>query len=328
MRRAVLQAVITVVTSVLICLSPNKTTQAQTYPNRPIHFVVPVLAGGPNDFVARLFADRLSKSMGQPVIVENRPGAGGNLGTEYVSKQPADGYTILASAMSHVISPNFVAKLNFDPIKDFTPITTTVSTTFVLVVNPEVPATDIKEFIALARSKPGILNYASAGVGTPHQLATELLKSMTGTNMVHVAYKGANEIIPALLSHQVDFTIIATFGVLPHIKSGKLRAIAVASPMPTPLLPGIPTIADALPLPGYAVDVWQGVLGPAGIPKEIVSRLNREMTSVLNDRENAEKLLALGLQPAPSTPERFGEIMQTDLAKWAAVVKSAGIGKH
>lgn len=234
----------------------------------------------------------------------------------------------MASALSHVIDPLFLSKVGYDPIKDFTPITTTVSTVFVLVVNPEVPAKDIKEFIALARSKPGALNYASAGVGTPHQLATELLMSMTGTKMTHVPYKGANEIIPAVLAHDVDFTIIATFGVLPFIKSGKLRALAVAAPARSVQLPDVPTIAEALPLPGYAVNVWQGVLAPARTPKDIVNTLNKKITAVLKNPEDAAKLEALGLEPVPATPEHFSEIMKSDQEKWTKVVQETGIGKH
>jgi len=197
--------VLAAIASFLTWFGQGTPIQAETYPSRPIHFIVPVPAAGPNDFVARLLANRMSISMGQPVIVENKPGAGGTIGTEYVSKQAADGYTIVASALSHVIDPLFLSKVSYDPIRDFAPITTTVSTAFVLVVNPEVPAKDLKEFIALARAKPGALNYATAGVGTPHHLATELLMAMTGTKMTHVPYKGANEIIPAVLAHEVDF---------------------------------------------------------------------------------------------------------------------------
>lgn len=323
MRIGTSRFVLAALASVLIWLGQNSTLQAQSYPNRPIHFVVPVLAGGPNDFVARLLADRMGKSMHQPVIVEYKIGAGGMLGTEYVAKQPPDGYTILATALTHVVSPNFVKKISYDPIKEFSPIAKTVSTKFVLVVNPSVPAKNMQEFIALARAKPGTLTYASAGVGTPHQLATELLESMTGTKMIHVPYKGANEIIPAVLSHQVDFTIIATFGVLPFIKNGKLRALAVASPTRSAQLPNVPTIAEALALPGYSIDVWQGVLAPAGTPKDIVHKLNHEITTALTDPEDVKKLEAFGLDPTPSTPEQFETTMKSDMEKWANVIKHA-----
>jgi len=328
MQKLLSPAAFPMVLALSLMLTPIAATHAEDYPSRTIHFIVPVNAGGPNDFVARLLAKRMQTLMGQPVIVENRPGAGGNLGTEYVAKQPPDGYTILESALSHVINQNFTTKLRYDPMKDFVPITAAVSTPFVLVVNPEVPAHNIKEFIALAKAKPGTLNYASAGVGTPHQLATELLKSMTGTKMVHVPYKGANEIIPALLAHQVDFTIIATFGVLPHIKAGKLRAIAMASPTRSTQLPDVPTIAEALPLPGYAMDVWQGVLAPAGTPKAVIAKLNQTITTILKEPDSVTKLRNLGLEPIPTTPERFGEMMKSDAVKWAKVVQDDGIGVH
>ncbi len=325
MRNAASRLALAAIVSALIWLGQDSTPQAQSYPNRPIHFVVPVLAGGPNDFVARLLADRMGKSMGQPVVVEYKVGAGGMLGTEYVAKQSPDGYTILATALTHVVSPNFVQTMGYEPIKDFAPIAKTVSTKFVLVVNPSVPAENMREFIALARTKPETLTYASAGVGTPHQLATELLESMTGTQMIHVPYKGANEIIPAVLSHQVDFTIIATFGVLPFIKNGKLRALAVASPTRSAQLPNVPTIAEALPLPGYSIDVWQGVLAPAGTPTDVVHQLNQEITTALADPENVKKLEAFGLDPTPSTPEQFEATMKSDMEKWANVIKHARV---
>ena len=306
---------------------PVADTSAQGgFPSRPMKIVVPLTPGGSNDVLGRLMAERLQQSMGQPVIVENRPGAGGNIGTEYVAKQPGDGYTILVSANTHVVNPSFYARLPYDPIRDFEPVTLAVTVPFILTVNAATPANTIKELIQLGRSRPKGLTYGTAGVGTPHQLVSELLKTITGSNFVHIPYKGAAGLVPALLAGEIDFTIGALNSLLPHIRSGKLRPLANAGSARTPVLPDVATIADALPAPGFAIDVWIGFLAPAGTPKPIIARLHDEIVKVLRDPQvQKEKLSPIGLDVIASTPERYMEVMKSDLALYARIVKDAGI---
>jgi tripartite-type tricarboxylate transporter receptor subunit TctC len=272
-----------------------------------------------------VFAERLQAALGQPVVVENKPGAGGNVGTEFVAKQPADGYTILLSSNTHVLNVSFFAKLPYDPIRDFEPVTLVATIPFVLTVNPNLPVHTMKEFLAYARAHPGS-TYATAGIGTPHHLGAELLKTMTGIDIVHVPYKGAAFLVPALLTGEVTFSIASISSLVPHFKSGKLRAIAVASETRTPLLPDVPTIAEAGPLPGYAIDVWFGVLAPAGTPRPVVDRLNAEINRVLQDSQIVkDRLNSVGLSPVGTTPERYMEVMKADLVKYAKITRDAGI---
>jgi len=300
--------------------------QVETYPNRPVRFVVPLLPGGGNDFLARLFADRLQPALGQPVVVENKPGAGGNIGAEFVARQPADGYTLLMASTTQVVNLSFFAKLPYHPIRDFEPIALAATIPYVLAVNSNTAVHSMKDFIALARAKPGMITYATPGIGTPHHLAAELLKSMTGIDMVHVPYKGASGIVAALLAGDVTITIGAINSLLPHFRSGRLRPVAVAAGSPTPLLPGVPTIAEALPLPGYEIKNWYGVLAPAGTPRPIVDRLNAEINRILGDpRVINEKLSPNGFVPLGTTPEHFTEIMKEDVVKYAKIAKDARI---
>ena len=299
---------------------------AQGFPNRPLKIVVPLTAGGSNDVIARILAEKLTPVLGQPVIVENRPGAGGILGTDYVAKQPADGYTLLVAPNSHIFQQHFVVKLPYDPIADFAPITLAILVPFVLTVNASMPVTNAKEFIAFARSQPKGLSYGSAGVGTPHQLAAELLKSMTGAQFVHVPYKGAAGVVPALLSGEIDFTIGAINSLLPHFKSGKLRPLAVTSAQRTGLLSDVPTMAEAIPAPGYSIDAWAGILAPAGTPKDVVAKLSEEINRILRDPATVkDRLLPLGIEPVGSTPERYRDAMVADQAMFAKIVREANL---
>ena len=301
-------------------------TQAQVaWPSRPIHIVVTQPPGGGNDAVARLIANSLQPVLGQPVIVENKPGAGGNIATVYVAKQQPDGYNLLITPSSHVGNVYFFAKLPYDPIKDFEPISLVSTTPFIFVVNSNSPATSMMEFLAYARARPG-LTYRSSGIGQPHHTAGELLKSMAGINVVHVPYKGAAGVVPALLSGEIDFTIGAINSLLPHIRTGKLRVLAAAGATRTTLLPDVPTIAEAAQLPGYAMSSWAGLLAPAGTPRAIVERLNNETNQVLrNSPAVKEKLMAAGIEPIGTTPERFMEIMKEQLVQYAKITKAAGI---
>lgn len=300
--------------------------QAGPYPNRPIRFIVPLTPGGGNDVLARVIAARMTPVVGQPVVVENKPGAGGNIGTEYAARQPSDGYTILMTSPTHVMNANFYLKLPYDPIRDFSPVSLVAMIPFVLTVNASSPAQNLKELIALAKAQPGKLTFGTAGIGTPHHISTEMLRKMTGIELVHVPYKGAAGIVAALVGNEISMTIGAINSLLPHIRSGKLRPLAVAATARTPLLPEVPTIAEAGALPGYAMDSWFGVLAPAGTPAEIVARLNTEINRIVLDPVIAkERLEPIGLEPVGTTPERFGEVLRDELVKWARVAKEAGI---
>ncbi|HKC53861.1 MAG TPA: tripartite tricarboxylate transporter substrate binding protein [Burkholderiales bacterium] len=300
--------------------------QSGPWPSRPIRFVVPLPPGGSPDYLSRLFAERLQPVLGQPLVVENKPGAGGNIAREFVARQPADGYTILMSESSHVMAAGIGAKLPYDPIKDFEPISLAATIPFGLTVNSAMPVHSLKEFIAHAKASPRPLTYGTAGIGSPHHFAVELLRSMTGINVVHVPYKGSAGIIPALLSGEIDFTIAAVNSLLPHFKSGKLRPIAMAGSSRTAILPEVPTIAEAGPLPGYTVDVWLGVMAPAGTPRAIIDRLNGEINRVVRDPQIVkERLNTVGLEAVGTTPEQLLEAMKGDLVKYTKVAREAQI---
>jgi tripartite-type tricarboxylate transporter receptor subunit TctC len=313
----------------LFCMQAVFVNAQAPYPSKPIRIIVPFPPGGANDFLARLLAERMFQNIGQPIIVENKVGAAGNIATEYVARQPADGYTLLVSANTHITNPSFFAKLPFDPIKDFEPVTLAVTIPFVLVVSSAIPANNVREFIALARAKPGTITFGTAGIGTPHHLAAELLKSMATIDMVHVPYKGGGPIIPALITGEVNSAIAAINSLIPLIKAGKIRALGLAGPERLTILPDVPTIAENGPVPGYDVDSWLAILAPVGTPKHIVSRLNTEINRIVRDPQvKADKLAPVGLKGAGTTPERLGEIMRADLAKWAKVVKDANIPRN
>lgn len=299
-------------------------TAQPVYPSRLVRIVVPLPPGGSNDLLARVAAKRLSASLGQPVVVDNRPGAGGNIGTEFVAKSAPDGHTLLMANTAHVINPNLYAKLPYDPIRDFAPVALMSSAHFALAVHPSVPARSVKEFIALARSKPGALTFASAGNGAPHHLAMELLKSMARVELTHIPYKGAGQFVPALVAGEVSSVIGAINSLLPHAQTGRLRILGMAGSRRTPLLPEVPTIAEAA-LPGFALDNWGGMLVPAGTPRSIVERLNGEIVKALRDPQITERLAAQGIEVIPSTPDEFQALMKSHMAKWARVVSAAGI---
>ncbi len=299
--------------------------QSGPFPNRPIRMVVPLPPGGSPDYLSRLLAERLPPVLGQPIVVENKPGAGGTIGREIVARAAPDGYTLGMTESAHVLSASLGAKLPYDPIRDFEPIALTGMIPFVLAVNASFPAQTLNEFIAAARARPGTLTYGTAGIGSPHQFAAELLATMSGVQFVHVPYKGSAGIIPALLANEIGFTIGAVNSLLPHFRSGKLRALGVASSNRSAVIPDVPTIAEAGPLPGYAVDIWLGVLAPAGTPRPIVERLNVEINRVIGDPQIVrERMLPVGLEPVtPGSPERFLEVMRSDLEKYTKVARDA-----
>ncbi len=299
---------------------------AQAWPSRPIRIMVPLPPGGSPDYMARLLSEKLQPVLGQPLIVENKPGASGHIAREAVARAPADGHMLLMSEASHVITAAVGAKLPYDPIKDFQPVALVAQIPFGLTVNSNMPVRTLKEFINYAKASPKPLTYGTSGVGGPHHFAVELLRAETGIDVTHVPYKGSAGIIPALLSGEIDFTIAAVNSLLPHFKSGKLRPIAMAGSSRTSVLPDVPTIAEAGPFPGYSMDVWLGVLAPAGTPRPIVDRLSAEINKIVRDPQVVkDRLSPVGLEPLGSTPEKMLEVMLSELAKYQKVAKAANI---
>lgn len=296
---------------------------AQDYPSKPIRLVVPFPPGGGTDIVTRTVTQKLAEILGASFVVDNRGGAGGSIGTEIVAKSPPDGYALVMVSGSHTINPSLYKKLPYDSVNDFSPITLVVSGPGILVVHPSVPAKNVRELIALAKSKPGQLIYASAGNGTPPHLAAELFKSMAGVNMVHVPYKGNTQAFPDLISGQVQVSFPTIPSAIPHVRSGRLRALAVTSKQRSHVAPDIPTIAES-GLPGYDASSWYGLLAPAGTPASVVAKLQQGVVKVLELPDVKEKMLSQGLDPVGSTPEEFAATIKTEIPKWAKVVKASG----
>ena len=293
------------------------------YPAKQIRVIVPFPAGGPTDAIARAIGQKLSETWGQPVIVDNRPGAGGNIGTELAAKSPADGYTLFIGTVANAINQSLFAKLPFDFVRDFAPVTQNYVTGLILAVHPSLPAHSVKELIALAKAHPGQLSYASSGVGgTPH-LAGELFNSMAGVKMVHVPYKGSAPAMADLLGGHIQLTFDNMLTVLPQVKAGKLRGLAVTMTTRSPLAPELPTVAEA-GLKGFEVKSWNGVVVPTGTPKEIIARLNGEIVRILRQPDLREKFLVQGVELVPTTPEEFGAFIKQDIAKWAKVIQLSG----
>jgi tripartite-type tricarboxylate transporter receptor subunit TctC len=298
---------------------------AQGYPSKPIRLIVPFAAGGGNDNVARLVGKRLADSLGQPVLVDNRPGAGGMVGAELAAKSAPDGYTLfLGGVGSHAINPNLHEKLPYDPIKDFAPVELLAQAPLVLVVHPSVPANSVAELTAYARAHPGKLNFASNGNGSSSQLAAVMFDSMAGVDMVHVPYKGLSPALTDLLSGQVQLMFSSVVAILPHIKAGKLRALAVTGAKRLASLPELPTIAES-GLPGYEASSWYGILAPAGTPRNIVARLNAELTKALEQPEVRASLLAEGAEPVGGSPEAFAAHIRAEKERLGKLIRDAKI---
>jgi len=296
---------------------------SQAYPQKAIRLVVGFPPGGATDIVARLVGQKLSVSLGQAVVIDNRPGANSNIGAELAARAAADGYTLFMCTIANAINYSLYSNLPFDMIKDFVPVAQTASILSFLVVHPSLPVKSVKELIELAKSKPGELNYASSGIGGSPHLAAEMFKTMAGVNMVHIPYKGTGPELTDLLAGVVRIAFETTPAVLPHVKAGKLRALAVNSLKRTPLLPDLPTMSEA-GLSGFEVTSWNGVLAPAGTPKEIVTRLNNEIVKALKMPDVHEKLSGLGADPVGNTPEQFAAFIQAEIKKWAKVIKESG----
>jgi tripartite-type tricarboxylate transporter receptor subunit TctC len=297
---------------------------AQNYPTKPIRLVVPFPPAGTTDILAREVGQRLSEALGQPVVIDNRPGAAGNIGSEIVAKSAPDGYTLLmCTVSSHAINPGLYSKVPYDHIKDFAPIALVARVPNVLEVTPSLPVNTVADLIKLAKEKPGQINFASSGSGTSIHLSGELFKTMAGVDMVHVPYKGSAPAITDLVGGQVQVMFDNLPSSIGQIKAGKLRAIAVTSAERAAALPNVPTIAES-GLPGFEATSWFGVLAPAGTPPEIVKRLNAEIVKWLQSPEAREKLLSQGAVPAGGSPEEFGAYIRTETDKWAKVIKASG----
>jgi tripartite-type tricarboxylate transporter receptor subunit TctC len=324
MSRNPISSLLAVLALALACTEALAQPTADAYPSKPIRFILPFPPGGGTDILGRVIAERLSASLGQPVVIENRGGAGGNVGAEAAAKSPPDGYTIVLVAPSLAISPSLYTKLNYDPVKDLAPVSLVGTVPNVLVTNPSVPAQNLAEFIALAKAAPGGMNFGSGGNGTSNHLAGELFNIQAGVKLVHVPYKGVNLAMNDVLAGQVQMVVIGIPAALPFIRAGRLRALAVIAPARAPALPEVPTAAEA-GLPNYEVTTWYGVLAPSGTPRPIITRLNAELARAMHAPELKERLAATGTEPRTSTPEEFAEFIRQEIAKWGKVVREAGL---
>lgn len=310
--------------ALLFLLGMTPFCSAGPYPSKPIKLIVGFPAGGPADYAARLIGTKLAEALGQPVIVDNRAGAGGTIGAEAAAKSPGDGYTLFWGSTGTLASaPSLYPNLGYDPVKSFAPISRVINGPFLVVVNASVPANSLRELIDLAKTQPGKLNYGSGGNGGPPHIAAEMFKVAAGVNLVHVPYKGMAPALPDLLAGRIDliFDLPATW--LPHIRTGKIKALAVAGPRRLLQLPNVPTTAEA-GLPGYEISVWFGLVAPADTPIEIVRRLNVEVQKALAIKEVQDSFSNQGFEPAGSSPEEFAALIRRDGAKWANAVKASG----
>ena len=304
----------------LFCASAAAQTQ---YPTKTIRLLVPFAPGGPTDVIARALATKLHEAMGHPVVIDNRGGSGGNIATEIVARSTPDGYTLLMGIVSHVTNPFLYSKVPYDPIKDFAPITKTGAATIMLSAHPSLQVKTLKDLIAQAKSKSGQMTIASPGSGTPHHLASELFKSMAGITMIHVPYKGAAPAIADLVGGQVNTAIVSLPAAYPHVKAGKIVALGVTSPTRSAIAPDVPTFAES-GLGGYDIENWYGLMAPAGTPRAIVEKLNRETVRALQSPDMKERLNSQGFEIRTSTPEEFGAYLKTELVKWGKLVKASG----
>ncbi len=305
-----------------VCALTPLTLHAQTYPSKTVRIIVPFTPGGGTDFIARLIGARLSATWGQQFVVENRVGAGSTLGSEFVLKSPPDGYTLLLTSGSYTASPSLY-KLRYDPIRDMTPIIQPDDGPFVLALHPSLPVRSVAQLVALAKKQPGQINYATSGQGSISHLATELFAMLSGTHFTHVPYKGNSQSISDTMAGQTQMLLAAIAAVMPHVKSGRLRAIAATSAQRVPALAGVPTVIEA----GYKFEVsnWHGLMGPRGLPPAIVERLNSEINRIIKDPEFVQRIAADGLVPAGGPPERLLKLLNEEMANWAKVAERAGL---
>jgi len=301
----------------------SRLASAQTYPSRPVHWIVSFAAGGPNDVVARIIGQYLSDHLGQQFVIENRPGAGGNVGMQSVLSSAPDGYTIAFVGPNYAINPALYEKLPFDFIRDSVPVAGTRRLANVMEVHPAVPANNVAEFIAYAKANPGKINFASGGVGTSPHLSGELLKTMTGINLVHVPYRGTAPALSDLLAGQVEVLFDNIPGSIGHIRSGKVRALGVTGSKRVAAIPEVPTMGETVP--GYDVSIWYGIAAPRGTPPEIVAKLNQAVNAVLADPKLQARLAELGGEPMPTTPAQFGKLVAEETERWGKLIRAANI---
>lgn len=319
MRTAMLALVLALV------LSEIAGVHAQTYPNRPLRAIVPIAPGGGTDTTGRLVLTRLGEVLGQQIVVDNRAGGGGTIGAMLAAKAPPDGYTFLFGSIStHAVNPAMYRKLPYDHIRDFAPVARIGTVPNVLVVHPALPVKTVADLLSHAKAHPGKINYGSAGIGSPPHLSMELLKSMTGVNIVHIPYKGAGPALTELLGGQTQVMCTSLAGQLPHIKAGRVRALAVTTATRNAQVPNVPTMIEA-GVPGYEVTIWYAVFFPAGAPKAVVARLNSDLVKILNSPDMKERLAQIGVDPAPSTPEELAAFVKAETDKYTKVAQDAGI---
>ena len=297
---------------------------AQAYPNKPIKLIVPFAPGGFTDVVARILGQKLSVSLGQPFVIENKAGAGSTIGTDFVAKAAPDGYTLVMVSTTHVISPAIYPKLPYDPIKSFTPVSKLVDSAYVLMVNPKVPVNSVADYIALAKAQPNKIHYASSGNGSSQHLMGGMFAAMTGTKLIHVPYKGSSGAASDLVAGVIESSFAGVPNAMAQVPAGRLKALAVTTSKRIPQLPDVPTMQEA-GVPGYEASVWLGLLAPAGTPKEIVARLNAEIAKVMNAPDTKKELFAAGVESDISSPDALGVLMTREMERWAKVIKDAGI---
>ncbi len=298
---------------------------AQNYPNKPIRFVVPFPPGGATDIVARIITPKLSERLGQPVVVENRAGAGSNVGSEFIAKSRPDGYTIGIVTVDMTPGPSLYKKLGYDPVKDFAPISLTAQSPLMMMVRSSLPTKTLKDFVEYAKANPGKVNYGSSGMGGLGHLAGELLKSLAKINIVHAPYKGAGPAMVAMVGGEVDMLVVAPTSAVPQVEAGKARALAALGPERSPALPDVPTSKEA-GMEAFVALYWNGILAPAGTPREIINRLNAELIKIAAMPDVKDQIRKAGVDPHPgTTPEQFGEFIKSDIARWGKVIKDANI---
>ncbi|MEO7726023.1 MAG: tripartite tricarboxylate transporter substrate binding protein [Burkholderiales bacterium] len=321
MRKSVIAA--GVVNTAVCCAFCTPIAYSQAYPAKPIRMVVGFAPGGAPDFLARIIGQKLNESLGQTIVVDNRPGATGNIGAEIVAKAPPDGYTLLMGTVSLAISATLYGKLPFSVTKDFAPVSRVASVPLILVVHPAVPAKSVKDLIQLAKAKPGSFNYASVGNGSPQHLSGELFKTLGGVNMVHIPYKGGAPATAAVLGGEAQLFFAGMPPALPHVRSGRLRAVAVTTGKRSPAAPDVPTVIES-GLAGFEVDNWHGIFATGGVPQAIVAKLHGELAKVLKMQDVRDRLLSEGAEPVTSTPDEFSVFLKSEVTKWADVVKASG----
>jgi tripartite-type tricarboxylate transporter receptor subunit TctC len=307
-----------------IALAVLQANAAENFPSKPIRMIVPTGAGGVTDVLGRVVAHKLGESLGQQVVIDNRPGASGIVGSQLVAGAAPDGYTLLMVFPTHVVNPFLFKSMPYDTEKAFSPITIVSTVSLLLTVNPDLPAKSTQELIAYAKANPGKLNYGTVGSGSLGHLGAELFRSMSGTRMTQIAYKGSPQILAALIGGEINMYMVASIGgVMPQLKSGRVRALGVSTKQPLPVLPNVPPIADALP--GYEARGWNGILAPAGTPKPIIEKLHKEIVKIVRSPEFAQNLANEGAFAMGNTPEEFAAVIRADMKKWSAVIKEAGI---